>query len=424
MDSKPKAFYGWWIVAGCFLLTFTGIGIAINSIGVFLKPVSESLGFARGEFSLYFTIAALSMMVAAPFMGKLLSKYNVRLVMGIATTLLAVSFFLYSQATQLIHFYLLSIFLGIGSAGTHVIPVALLITNWFKEKRGLAIAIALAGSGIGGMLFNPFANYLITAFSWQMAYMVLGGVLAITTIPVALFIVRLHPSEMGMVAYGDSADSTETVADLKGFSLGEAIKTSGFWLLALALLMIGIMNMGIQQHVPAYLNDIGHSPAFAANIVAIFMGVLVLGKIVLGSIFDRYGSRVGIIFIFTVFALAAFVLTGAQIAAVAIAFGLIFGFANAIMTIPAPLLTVELFGQKNYGVIYGVMSIFFTLGSGIGMPLSGAIFDAKGSYLPAFYLYIGLAILTMLIALFALNRGNKAFAAHPDFNKDGKGIAL
>lgn len=420
--DKSKVFYGWWIVAGCFLLTFTGIGIAINSIGVFLKPVTESLGFDRGAFSLYFTIAALSMALAAPFMGKLLSKYKLQVVMGISTALLAVSFFLYSQSTQLIHFYLLSIVLGIGSAGTHVIPVALLITNWFKEKRGLAIAIALAGSGIGGMLFNPVANYLITAYNWQTAYMLLGCVLAITTIPVALFIVRLHPSEMGLKAYGDIAESTETVDDLKGFTMGEAVKTSGFWFLALVLLMIGVMNMGIQHHVPAFLTDVGHSPAFAANIVALFMGVLVLGKIVLGSIFDRFGPRVGVIFIFTIFAVAAFILTGSTIAAIAIIFGLVFGFANAIMTIPPPLLTAEMFGQKNYGVIYGVMSICYTLGSGIGMPLSGTIFDKTGSYLPAFYLYIGMAILAMIIALVALNVGAKAQAAHPDYGK-GKEIS-
>jgi MFS family permease len=388
-----------------------------------LKPVTESLGFDRGAFSLYFTIAALSMALAAPFMGKLLSKYNIRVVMGIATSLLALSFFLYSQSTQLIHFYLLSVLLGIGSAGTHVIPVALLITNWFQEKRGLAIAIALAGSGIGGMLFNPVANYLITTYSWQTAYMILGGILAITTIPVALFVVRIHPSEMGLQAYGDTTEATETTAELKGFTLGEAVKTPGFWLLALVLMMIGIMNMGVQHHVPAYLNDIGHSPAFAANIVALFMGVLVLGKIVLGSIFDRYGSRVGVIFIFTVFALASFILTGSKIAAVAILFGLVFGFANAIMTIPAPLLTAELFGQKNYGVIYGVMSICYTLGSGIGMPLSGSIFDSMGSYLPAFYLYIGLAIFTMIVALLALNIGGKALAAHPDYY-DGEEISI
>ncbi len=408
MENKQKTFYGWWIMAGCFFLTFSGIGIAINSIGVFLKPVSESLGFARGEFSLYFTIAALSMMVAAPFMGKLLSKYNIRLVMGIATTLLAISFILYSQSTQLIHFYLLSISLGIGMAGTHVIPVALLITNWFKEKRGLALAIALAGSGIGGMCFNPIGNYLITVYGWQTAYIILGCILALTTIPVALFIVRLHPSEMGLVPYGETQENAESLADLKGFSLSEAVKTSGFWLLALALFFIGLINMGVQQHIPAYLNDIGHSPAFAASIVAIFMGVLVVGKIALGHIFDRYGSKIGVILIFSVFALATFILMGAKAVWIAVVFGLIFGFANAIMTIPAPLLTVELFGQKNYGVIYGVMSIFFTLGSGVGMPLSGAIFDAQGSYLPAFGLYIVLALVTMLIALLALNRGQKA----------------
>jgi len=416
MESTSKPFYGWWIVASCFLLTFTGIGISINSIGVFLKPVSESLGFARGEFSLYFTICALSMMFAAPFMGKLLGKYNIRVVMGIATTLLAASFILYSQSTQLVHFYILSVFLGIGSAGTHVIPVALLITNWFKAKRGLAIAIALAGSGIGGMVFNPLANYLITTYNWQTAYVVLGCCLAVTTIPVALFIVRLHPSEMGLVAYGDTAETAESLADLKGFSLSAAIKTSGFWLLALTLVFIGVMNMGVQQHIPAYLNDIGHSPAFAANIVALFMGMLVVGKIALGSIFDRFGSKTGVIFVFSVFALATFILLSAKLVWVAIIFGLVFGFANAIMTIPAPLLTVELFGQKNYGVIYGVMSIFFTLGSGIGMPLSGAIFDAQGSYLPAFGLYIGMALVTMVIALLALKLGKKAISSHPDYN--------
>ncbi len=123
------------------------------------------------------------------------------------------------------------------------------------------------------------------------------------------------------------------------------------------------------------------------------------------------------------FALAAFILTGSKVAAIAVIFGLVFGFANAIMTIPAPLLTAELFGQKNYGVIYGVMSIFYTLGSAIGMPLSGTIFDKTGSYLPAFYLYVGLALVTMLIALLTLNLGGKALASHPDFNK-GEEISI
>ena len=90
--NGQNGFYGWWIVAGCFLLTFTGIGIAINSIGVFLKPVTESLGFDRGEFSLISLLRPF-LWLWQPLMGKLLSKYNIRVVMGIATTLLALSFF-------------------------------------------------------------------------------------------------------------------------------------------------------------------------------------------------------------------------------------------------------------------------------------------------------------------------------------------
>ena len=69
MNSNQKMFYGWWIVVGCFFLNFAGIGIILNCMGVFIKPVSESLGFTRGGFTLYFTIAALSMMVMAPVMG-------------------------------------------------------------------------------------------------------------------------------------------------------------------------------------------------------------------------------------------------------------------------------------------------------------------------------------------------------------------
>ena len=81
MRSNGKIFYGWWIVVGTFFLNFAGIGIIMNSMGVFVKPVSESLGFTRGGFTLYFTIAALAMMVMAPVMGKLLERYDIRVVM-------------------------------------------------------------------------------------------------------------------------------------------------------------------------------------------------------------------------------------------------------------------------------------------------------------------------------------------------------
>ena len=85
VQNTNRKFFGWWVVAGGFILNFIGIGIGINAIGVFFKPVVDSLGFGRGDFSLYFTIAALSMTVAAPVVGKLLETFSVRAIMGFST---------------------------------------------------------------------------------------------------------------------------------------------------------------------------------------------------------------------------------------------------------------------------------------------------------------------------------------------------
>ncbi|MFA6345156.1 MAG: hypothetical protein WCX34_03870, partial [Syntrophales bacterium] len=113
MTSERKIFYGWWIVGGAFFLNFAGIGIIMNTMGVFIKPVTESLGFTRGGFTLYFTIAALSMMVMAPVMGKLLERYNIRLIMTVCTAMMATSFALFSQCRTLTQFYIVAVFLGI-----------------------------------------------------------------------------------------------------------------------------------------------------------------------------------------------------------------------------------------------------------------------------------------------------------------------
>ena len=133
MKNDAKIFYGWQIVAGACLLNFAGIGIIVNSYGIFIKPVTESLGFSRGSFTLYFSIAALCMTFAAPVVGKLLEKFNIRIVMTISTTMMSVSYILFPQCQTLKQFYLLAIFLGIGSAGSHIIPVSMMIIRACKR---------------------------------------------------------------------------------------------------------------------------------------------------------------------------------------------------------------------------------------------------------------------------------------------------
>ncbi len=408
-EKNSRFFYGWWIVIGGFILHFIGIGIGINAIGVFFKPVVESLGFSRGDFSLYFTISALSMMLAAPFIGKLLEKIDVRIVMGVSTTLLAAGFALFSQCTTLTHFYLVAVIVGIGHAGSHIIPVSMMINNWFVKRRGMAMGIVFSATGLGGLVFNPVANWLVLTYGWQQTYVVLGAVIALFCIPTALLIMRRTPDEMGLLPDGAAArDKKATAEAAAGFTLGQSVKLPIFWMLAGMILFLNALNMGIQQHLIPYLTDLGHSSTFAANIMAVYLGMTIAGKLVLGRISDREGVVRGFVVFSVVLAVGIGILFGAKVMWIAVLFGVVYGFANAIQTVVPPLMTADGLGLKHYALIYGVMNIFSTLGAGIGMPLSGYIYDATGSYGYAFVLYIVLTVIAMILGILAMKRAKFA----------------
>ena len=408
MNSNRKIFYGWWIVVGSFFLNFAGIGIIMNSMGVFIKPVSESLGFTRGGFTLYFTIAALSMMVMAPVMGKLLERYDIRVIMTICTTMMAASFALFSQCRTLTQFYILALFLGIGSAGSHIIPVSMMITNWFIDKRGLTMGIVFAATGVGGLIFNPLANWIIMNYSWQAAYLAFGLIIGVLSIPTAIFIVRAKPADKGLLPYGgEEALARQSLTEQGGLTATQALRDRAFWLLAVIILLIAIANMGVLHHIVPYLTDIGYSSTTATALMSLHMAMLIFGKVLTGGLADRMGLLKSYLLCMAGLIVAIALLFGAQLMWVAVVFSVLFGFSIAVRTVLPPLMTARVLGQKHFGVIYGFLNVFTTLGTAVGVPLSGFIYDWTKSYSLAFALYIGLCLIAAAAGIAVMTRVGK-----------------
>jgi MFS family permease len=403
-DTNRKMFYGWWIVAAGFHLNFIGIGGAVNALGIFFKPVVGALGFKGGDFSLYFTIAALSMTFAAPVVGKLIERFNIKIVVGFCTALLGVSFALLSQCSTIAHFYILAVFVGIGHAGSHIIPVSTMINNWFRVKRGLAMGIVFTATGIGGMISNPVGNWLIINYGWRNTYIILGVVIVLISTPTALLFLKKSPEEMGLTPDGEPETVKEQAEAAQGLTLGEFFKTGAFWMLALTIFLINVVNVGVQQHLIPYLTDIGHSSTFAANIMALYLGMTVVGKLSLGRISDKKGLTTGLVLFCSILGAGVAILFGASLVWVAIVWGIIYGIGNAVQTVMPPLMTAACAGLKHYAPIYGIMAIFQTLGSGLGMPLSGYIFDKTGNYNAAFGLYLVLCFLSAIAGVWALKK--------------------
>lgn len=402
MEKRKKIFYGWWIVAGCFSLSFASIGIAMNSISILFRPVSDALGFSRGDFTLSFTVGAVAIMFSAPFIGRLYEKYDARPVVGASAVLLAGSFALFSVCRTLPQFYAVSTLMGVGVASTGLIAVSVLVTNWFVERRGLAMGIALSASGLGGLVFNPLGDRVLALYGWQATYLFFAASIALLAIPPS-FILCTRPRDRGLLPLGSNGTTDGAMpVEEGGLSLRESLSTASFWLLALMAFFSSVEVMGVQMHLVPYLCDIGHDSAFASLVMGLTLGMLVPAKVVVGVISDRFGIGRALVLVFGCTVAGIGLLFGGGSAAVAVTGALLFSFGITVQTVLPPLMTARSVGLRHFGVVFGVVNLFMMMGSGIGTPLSGYIYDACRSYLPAFRLYIGLAVLSAVLGVLAV----------------------
>ncbi|WP_346928962.1 MFS transporter [Clostridium sp.] len=187
MNKKEGIFYGWWIVICCFLIMSIIYAPIINLISVYAKPVSTDLGVKMPTYTYYFTIMSLTSLVALPFVGQMMKKFNNKIIIILGILMCGTSFIGFSMANDLKHFYALAVVQGIGFTTACLIPPSLLVTNWFNEKRGLALGLVMSGSGIGGAVLSIFMTQLIVSHGWRTAYMVTGCMILLM-IPLVIFV--------------------------------------------------------------------------------------------------------------------------------------------------------------------------------------------------------------------------------------------
>ncbi len=193
MDKHSSTRSGWFIVGFSFVTLALVYGI-YYSFSVFfvalLKEFSWSRATEAGAFSLFMIVNSLT----APFIGKMVSSTQPKRVMIGGIILLGVGLFLSSLTQTWWQFYLFFSFItAIGLGATGWLPNVVIVQNWFKEKRGLAIGIISAGVGIGILLCVPSAQYLILRYGWRVAYRIMAIFILLIVISMALVLLRDPP---------------------------------------------------------------------------------------------------------------------------------------------------------------------------------------------------------------------------------------
>ena len=398
--GNPRFFYGYIIVAAAFII-LTVMGATYYSFGVFFTPLLTEFGWTRAMTSGAFSLCILLEGVLGIVMGRATDRWGPRTVITLCGFLLGLGFLLMSQISALWHFYLLyGVIIGIGMGGLWVPPVSI-VARWFTQKRrNMMTGIAVAGTGIGGLVTPPLATWLISTYDWRLSYVILGSIALVLVVLAAQFLKR-DPARVGQLPYGDNQrEIHESPLGNDGLSLREAVYTKQLWLVSGIFLCFGFCVFVIMVHIVPHAIELGIPPASAANILAIIGGVGIAGKAIMGAATDRIGTRTGIIIglILMIVVLAWLTVAGELWMLYLLAAFFAFGYGTMV-TLMSPIIA-DLFGLSSLGILLGIVNFAATIGCAIGPVLAGWLFDINGSYQLAFLLCVAVGLIGLIMTLF------------------------
>jgi MFS family permease len=386
---------GWAIVGAFFVAAAFIQGSGFDTVGVFIAPLVKHFGWSRTQVSTLPSMIAIFIGVSAPFIGWLLDRFEAKWIVLVGCALSAAAFVIASTANTYTTMLIAYCMLGVGMASGAVLPCYFVLSNWFEQRRGLALSVSQVGIEVGGTAMALLTAYLIQAHGWRFAYFVLAVPIVLLAAPPLVALVENRPPQE-LAAQSEGASPAQT---LSGLDVGEALAARSFWLIAAFNFCAVAVGTALVVHLVPYLIGLGFSPRRAATVFSMMLAFQLPGKPVLGWVADRIGIRLTMTIDVALIAVACILLIGARHA---LALGLFVGLYGFTFGAPVPLvpmLLADAVGLKRFGSLTGLLSIPSVIGSAAGPIVAGAIFDRTGSYLWAIELFIVMLALAAVLPL-------------------------
>ncbi len=369
LPVRPRSRRASVLATACCGVFFSFASAVVYTFGVFLKPLAAAFQWSRGELSFAFTLAALTVAACSPVIGHLLDRYPARKIVIPCTIVYGAAFASLALLTpHLWHLYAVFVLLGVVGNGTTQLAYARVVSTWFDENRGQALAVVMAGSGVGSMIFPPLAQELISRFGWRCAYASIGAAVLFVACPLVMLF--LH----------EPAEKQPALKSTGSFHSRPSIWSGPFLGIAAALLLFSFATNGLNTHWAAFLSDSGATPGRAAMVLSVAGFAALCGKLSTGYFLDRF--RAGRV--------AALLL-----AACGLGFGLVLvpyrwplaltaatliGIGMGAESDVVPYLLTRYFGLQHFGVLYGYTWLVYAVAGATGPLVMGAVFDRTGSY--------------------------------------------
>lgn len=388
-------YYGWRIAWALAVTQTVSYGVLYYAFSVLIEPMERELGWSRAETTGAFSLALLLSGAAAVPVGRFIDRHGARALMSAGSLGGALLVLAWSQVQTLWAFYLVQAGIGLVMALVLYEVAFTVLAVWFRRERAKAMLVVTVMAGLASTIFVPLATLLSEAYGWRGALQVLALVLAATTLPLHVLVVRRHPRGLGLGPDGSSPQVAHEVREVS-VTPRDALRTPTFWWLSTAFALDRLALVAVAAHSVPMLLERGDPPARVAAAVGAVGLMQVAGRLLFAPSTRGVSLAALTGLTFSVRALALLSLLLIPGGAGLWLFAGLFGIANGASTLARAALTADLYGSAHYGAISGSITALVALVQAAAPLGVGLLHDASGRYEPVLWVLVGLSVAAAL----------------------------
>jgi predicted MFS family arabinose efflux permease len=411
--SASTKFYGWYLLGVLFALDFVNMGFPYFGGTVINSYMIRQIRMTRSTLGLGFTFINLAVGLTAPLVAVHIVKFGVRMTYVMGSALIcAGSLFLAMFASKPWHFLVaFGIVNGVGIGFATMVTAATAVTRWFRRYRGRAIGIALSGSGISGFVVSWFLDRMLRTVggNWRAGWYIVAAAALISGV-VAFLFVKESPESMrqsvdGVAALEQDAPSrTDTLTSKHAWTTSEAYRTWAIWFIIIAGITSTYTSFFFVAHAILQMRAAGISSEKAAFAMGVFSVSMLMGRWMGGLLMDFINARVAYALGMVLVVIGSYyygLVAHPDSALPAYIAAALYGSSHGWVFSCTATMTGHYYGVAIFPKLYGTMMLFISALAAPAGYIGGRMFDRYGSYTPAIICNAVLAVIGIIVILFA-----------------------
>ena len=417
--KRRPIFYGWYMVLASIAANTIFSAAYFQGFGVLIIPIERTFGWDRWVISAAMSLRQLESGIVSPAVGLLLDRVSARKLIFWSAVISAFGFIGLGFTTGIVAFFLFIVVISLGASGvSHAVTWPVIISRWFRRKRGLAMGLAVTGPIFGSPIVILNAQ-IEEAHGWRVV-LIGYGILILVGITLLSMMVRDRPEPYGLAPDGDPPEvdaSTKRPTDPStrrpdsGLTLHAVLRTREFWLFTSYLSGTFTVNSAFQVHmIPYFQQDIGLSAAWAAVVMSMVFIISGVGRVGGGYLLDKLDYRFVLAVVAAMMGLSLLYLQVVDVRTVwaTLPFALMFGVSFGCLVPLRGAVGSIMFGTRAIGGVLGLLQGAPIAAGVIGPLVMGIIFDLNGNYSVAIW---GIIVISALMVPLSLAMASPAALA-------------